>query len=232
MGGLAVLFIMFAYFVLTIFIMIKTPKAWGKVLVLVVAFLIPTADAMWGRYVVMPRLCKDAGLKVFRHASKADGLMASGSVRREFRNVLGERGFYDKRVEVWSGEVWLRDYGIAFVEDFLEESKSYSRLSFVNGEIIQESNVSPKAKYILSNWVSVPVPVGYGPNFVGEEVRIEKRDTAEVISRVRYYGFSGGWVERFLGRFADSGPSGVGCHIEHRLVAGINGDTLVYKTFK
>ena len=132
MGGLAVLFIMFAYFVLTIFIMIKTPKAWGKVLVLVVAFLIPTADAMWGRYVVMPRLCKDAGLKVFKYASKADGLMYG----------------------MTPDDYYLSGTGLLFVEGQMPNG-SYSRVSLVFGKVETEFDVTPKAKYVLKNWKSI-----------------------------------------------------------------------------
>jgi hypothetical protein len=42
-------------------------------------------------------------------------------------------------------------------------------------------------------------------------MRYEDRHTGEVISRYRQYGFKGGWAERFLGGFADSGAQGVGC---------------------
>lgn len=49
MGGLAVLFLLGLYFVLTVWAVYEVKPLWAKGLVLLAALLIPTADAVYGR---------------------------------------------------------------------------------------------------------------------------------------------------------------------------------------
>ena len=208
MGGLGLLLVIGLYLASAVLVVRVIPTAWGKALVIVAFILFPTADAWWGRNVTLRELCEDAGLKVFKTASKQDGLMYSGAVRRAVKHELGKSGYYDVRVEYWTGERWLREHELAFVEDRWPD-KSYARLSLRDDKATQESNITPRAKYALTDWKDVPINIGR--SFSSRELRIENRQSGEVIARYRVYRFEGGWAEQFLGGFADSGPQSVGC---------------------
>lgn len=209
MGGLGFFIAISMYIVLAVLVVWRTPKAWGKALAVAAAILLPTADAWWGRYVTLPELCKDAGLKVFKKPIKQQGLMYSGAVHRQDKVLLGKSGYYDIRVEYWGGEDEIRLYDLGFVESLPQQDGTCERLSVIDGKVIRESKVTPKSKYVFGGWNEIPT--AFGKNFGGSEMRIEDRQTGEVISRYRKYGFRGGWAERFLGGFADGGSQGVGC---------------------
>lgn len=204
MAGLGFLIAISLYVALAIFVVWRTPKAWGKALAVAAVILLPTADAWWGRNVTLPELCKDAGLKVFKKASKQDGMMVDDALSATYKWT----GQPSVRVLGYFGEEWITQDGFSFVEGRTYDGDT-PRLSLVDGKVLRESKVTPKAKYVFVGWKEIPT--AFGKNFGGSEMRIEDRQTGEVISQYRRYGFRGGWAERFLGGFADSGPQGVGC---------------------
>lgn len=208
MGGLGLLIAIALYVSLAIFVVWRTPKAWGKALAVAAVILLPTADAWWGRHVTLPELCKDAGLKVFKQPAKQQGLMYRGALYPDGDWERARSRYPEANGMYWRGEAEIRKYDLGFVEDLPKDGTS-ERLSLVDGKVVRESKVTPRAKYVKSWWIEVPI--GLGKNFGGSEMRIEDRQTGEVISRYRQYSFGGGWAERFLGGFADSGPQGVGC---------------------
>lgn len=134
--------------------------------------------------------------------------MYQGAVRLTVRWKKGKGGGFERDGEYWRGEDEIQKYDLGFVEDRWPD-ETYARLSLVDGKFVQESKVTPRAKYVKSEWIEVPT--GLGKNFHGSEMRIEDRQTGEVISRYRQYSFRGGWAERFLGGFSDSGSGGVVC---------------------
>lgn len=209
MGGLGFLIAISIYVALAIFVVWVTPKARNKALAVIAVILLPTGDAWWGRHVTLPELCKDAGLKVLKKPMKQQGLMYSGAAHRQDKVLLGKSGYYDVRVEYWQGEDEIRQYDLGFVESLPQRDGTSERLSVVDGKVIRESKVTPRARYIKSEWIEVSTELG--KNFHGSEMRIEDRQTGEVISRYRQYSFRGGWAERFLGGFADSGAGGAAC---------------------
>jgi len=211
MGGLGFLIAVSTYIVLAIFVVWRAPTAWGKALAITAVILLPTADAWWGRHVTLPELCKDAGLKVFKKPMKQQGLMYSGAAQRQDKVLLGKSGYYDVRVEYWLGEDEILKYDLGFVESLPQQDGTCERLSVIDGKVIRESKVTPKAKYIFGAWIEVPT--GFGNDFHGGEMRIEDRQTGEVISHYRQYSFRGGWAERFLGGFSDSGAGGAACFL-------------------
>ena len=75
---LAILLVVGLYLAIGLWIVIKSP-GWWRLVALLAVILIPTGDAMWGRYVALPRLCKDAGLKVYAKATKDGGLLFDGA---------------------------------------------------------------------------------------------------------------------------------------------------------
>lgn len=125
MGGLAILFVVGLYVVVALWFVIKSP-GWWRLVALLAAVLIPTADAMWGRYVALPRLCKDAGLKVYGNASRQEGLFISGP----------------------PDDYFLTKYGFAFVEGADAVGTVY-RHTMRDGAPQRESNVKPRARYAL-----------------------------------------------------------------------------------
>jgi len=184
MGGLAFVIVIGLYIAATIFLVHRIPVRWGKALAMVIAFLLPTADALWGRYVTLPELCQDAGLKVFKKASKEGGLMISSPSPEDY---------------------WIRTVGIAFVEGTPLNGRC-ARVTIVEGKPFLELDVAPKARYVLTR--SERVSTQRGGNYIGAELRIEDRQSGEPMARYRGYRFDGGWAERFLGSFADSGSQG------------------------
>ena len=182
MGGLAVLFVIGLYLAIALWIVIKSP-GWWRLLALLAFVLIPSADALWGRYVTLPRLCKDAGLKVYAKASKEQGLMLSTA-----------------------DDYWLTKYGFPFVEGVNGAGRTYRR-SLRNGQSILESNVQPRAKYVNRMVVS-----GEGTSFLTGTLTVEDRLSGDILGAVRAHTFLGGWAEQFLAKFSDAGVSGVdGC---------------------
>ena len=125
MGGLAILFVVGLYLAIGLWIVVKSP-GWWRLVALLAIVLIPTADALWGRYVTLPRLCKDAGLKVYGKASKEGGLMGSSA-----------------------DEYWLTKYGFPFVEG-VDGAKKVYRRSLRDGKAVLELDVKPQAKCIVS----------------------------------------------------------------------------------
>jgi len=179
-AGLAVLFLVGLYFVVGLWIVIKSPGRW-RLAALIAVVLIPTGDALWGRYVTLPRLCKDAGLKVYAKASKEGGLMLSTA-----------------------DEYWLTKYGFPFVEGVDGAGRTYRRSLRDAGPALEE-NVPPKAKYVSSS-----VQLKPSSTFVGTAYRVEDRGSGALLGELVTYSFLGGWAERLLGGFSDSGPGYAG----------------------
>lgn len=151
MGGLGILTVIGLYLVASLWLLIKAP-GWWRLLALAAVVLVPTADALWGRYVTLPRLCQDAGLKVYRKASKHDGLMLSTA-----------------------DDYLLIKYGFPFVEGIDGAGKVYRR-SLRDGQPALELDVRPLAKYI-----NRMVRTGERTNFRGNALTVEDRSTGEIL---------------------------------------------------
>jgi hypothetical protein len=179
------LFVVGLYLAIGLWIVVKSP-GWWRLVALLAVILIPTADALWGRYVTLQRLCKDAGLKVFAKASKEGGLMLSTA-----------------------DDSLLTKYGFPFVEGVDGANKVYRR-SLREGKPVLELDVQPQARY-----VSRSVQLNPSPTFVGTAYRVEDRTSGVLLGELVTYAYLGGWAERFLGSFADSGPGYAGgCDVE------------------
>ena len=188
MGGLAILFVVGLYLAVGLWIVVKSP-GWWRLVALLAVILIPTADASWGRYVTLPQLCKDAGLKVHAKASRDGGLLFDGA----------------------ADDYYIVKYGFPFVEG-QDAAGTYYRFSRVEGQekALLERSVQPRAKYLSRAVQLIPIPT-----FVGTAYRLEERVTGEPLGELVTYAYLGGWAERFLGGFADSGPGYAGgCDVE------------------
>jgi hypothetical protein len=177
MGGIAILLIVTGYLALAVWLLVKAPWRWKPALLLA-AVLIPSADSLWAHYVTMPRVCKDAGLKIYRKADKSEGLRFEGAADDSF----------------------VKKYGFAFVEG-KDATGRYYRFGRAGDQIVYEQKVQPKARYLSDSQSLFPAR-GVG----GTKYRVLDLTTGEVIGELVDFGYGGGWAERFLASFTDSGP--------------------------
>lgn len=186
MGGLAVLFLLGLYLVLAVVAIIIVKPLWAKGLVLLVALLIPTADAVYGRYKLKQMCAAKAGLKVYRVVHGVEGFMADST-----------------------SEFTLKKYGFRFTEGERSRGKYY-RFSKENGQIVIEENVTPKSQYRLKLIRDFEMP-NYDDKqaYYRHQEAIENIATGEILATYTHLAFKGGWAERFLGMFSDAGAGNV-----------------------
>jgi hypothetical protein len=186
MGGLGILFVLGVYRLLALYALVKTP-GWWRLATLAAVLLIPSTDSLWAHYVTMPRVCQEAGLKVYGRADKAGGLRLSTA-----------------------DDVWVTKYGFPFVEGERFPGRYY-RISRQGDELVREEGVKPKARYLSEREVlSLTSQVG------GAAYRIRDLSTGEVVGELITLGYGGGWAERFLAAFSDAGPGPIfpiGCGV-------------------
>lgn len=191
MGGIGFLLVIFLYIVVSIALVAKAPTLKYKIVVLLAVLLIPTADAIYGR-IKLNQLCEaDGGLKIFKQPHSIEGYMTSNE---HVDDYLVKKGVFK------------------FSES--EEQQGVStHVSMQNGELVYEKDVKPISKYKTYLGDSVQLDNAYGY----QDSVVETYPEGEVVVRDREYFFRGGWAERFLGSFADAGPSSVGCE-RHKLL--------------
>lgn len=178
------MFLLFSglYIAATVWVVKKQKSIHNKIIVLVIALLIPSADAIVGR-IYLYHLCDtEGGLKVYRVVHGADGFMEQGAAT----------------------DYWVKNYGYEFTEGHLPNSK-YNRFSRKGDKIIQEWDVSePKSKYqVRSSKIGIQ---GVYPKY---NYFVEVIKSKELLSQYSEIGFNGGLLERFLAQFSDAGVSAV-----------------------
>lgn len=200
MGGLAVLFLLGLYLVLTVLAIVKVKPVWAKGLVLLAALLMPTADAVYGRYKLKQMCAAEAGLKVYRVAEHVEGFM----------------GYAD--------EAMITKHGFQFVEQKI--SPYYYRLSQQNGQIIREDKVSPKSKFEVKLNTLMNEDDIYWKQYYSIESFLNLDE--EILATETQIGFRGGWVERLIAMFSDSGGGAVAICIS----TGLNPQKLILTILK
>lgn len=184
MGGLAILLIVVLYIAVVTWLAFRVKRWSRKALLLLVAFLLPTADGYLGRKYVEHLCARDGGLKVFRVVDNVDG-------------VLG----------LMPDKATLERTGFRFIEyegSFSDPGRAYRRIErLADGEIVESFDTKPRAKYEPREKIVgrrlLTVEFGYADSMV------VVRETGEVLVSYRRYGGGAGWAERFLAQFADSG---------------------------
>ena len=203
MGGLAVLFLLSIYFVITVLVVVKVKGLPYKAVALLVMLLIPTADAIYGRYKLKQMCAAEAGLKVYKVAHNVDGFM-NDSV---------------------PDESLVKSHGFQFSEGSGYKSK-YSRAYLRDGNVVREENIHPHSRYIvkLTNLESYR-----GSNiFWAQFYSIEDSTKKELLGKNTQLGFRGGWAERLLALFSDAGGGAVAvCNS-----SGLNRQELILSTLK
>lgn len=182
MGGLAVLLIIAAYVALAVVIVRAIKSTRWKLVAVVAAALIPTADAAVGR-IYLGHLCTtDAGLKVYRVVEDVEGLVIEGATDAHL----------------------VKAYGYRFVESRLAGSSAVNRFELVDGDLRIFTSVPSKSQFrrrlIIEN-----------QRVLFPRVRdvVEVIHSGETLAENTQISFRGGWAERLLGRFADAGPGSV-----------------------
>ena len=153
---------------------------WVKVLVTVIAILIPTADAIYGRIKVQLMCKADGGVHIYRVVEDVEGF-----------GKLNDQP-YEKYLKM----------GFKYMEGISEGQPSRMTLS-ENGVVNLEIGVDPISEYVVYE-------SNFGKNkdiFSRAENSIRVRSTGEILSRDTNISFRGGWFERFMGDTI-SGPSG------------------------
>lgn len=193
MGGLAVLFLLGLYFVLAVLVIVKVKRIWAKGLVLLAALLIPTADAVYGRYKLKQMCAAEAGLKVYRLAKGVEGFM----------------GYPDE--EYLTSKYGFKKYGFKYVEqcDYPVLGHCY-RLYYKEDYLIREQDIVPKSEYRFRYIHDYQMPNYEKHEFINRSQEVvENIATGEILATYTHLTFGGGWAERFLAMFSDAGPGNV-----------------------
>lgn len=183
MGALLILFVAGLYLWQVIRITRKVKPGWAKFLVLVIAALIPTADAFIGRLYLKHLCATEGGLKIYRVVEGVEGFYETGST---------------------PSEGWIKKHGYKFVEGG-HVGGTPERMSLQpDGSIVLEENVTLQSKYVYE------LKRGdLNDLYFRSEQNIRVIETNETLSRNVDIDFAGGWVERAIsGLYAKRGRGG------------------------
>lgn len=190
MGALLILVVAGLYLWLAIAITRKVKPGWGKVTVLVIAALIPTADAVVGRIYLKHLCATEGGLKIYRTVDDVDG-------------------FYDPTSN--PNEEWIRKYGYKFIEGNVIGQPARMSLQ-PDGTIFSEKNIVLQSKYAYELKQGDVKDLYYR---IEENIRV--LESNEILSRYVNFSYAGGWVERAIsGLYAARGKGGT-CETENPL---------------
>lgn len=203
MGGLGVLFCIGLYLFIALKVIgtFKTSRYQWLVITLVV--LIPSGDAVVGRWYLQQLCAKEGGLKVNRVVEHVEGFMD------DYRDY------------------WVKEGGYQFVESYPEDGR-VTRYSKQGEQIIKEENVVPKSQYRLRSLDSGSIRNMY----LRDRYVIDDVKSGEVLATDTQIAFNGGWAERFLAQFSDAGGGTVAWCINTELDSIVRYKRLVATTLK
>ena len=184
MAALLIFFLTWLYYRAVRKVLKRVKPYWGKALVIVIALLIPTADAIYGRH-KLKRLCaQEGGLHIYRV-------------------VEGVKGFESPSIRPDKGWLGIGKYQFMEGED---SPGKYSRLSLrPDGTYLREVDITPVSEYVYEY-----IPGGIKNIYSKAEQRVYVRATGEVLGRYVNIYYAGGWVERAInGLYAARGNSGM-----------------------
>jgi hypothetical protein len=183
MGGLLALFLIGLYIWAAYKIVRYARPVWGKAIIVLAALLIPTADAVYGRYKLKEMCAAEGGLRIYRV-------------------VEGVAGFDDPKSRPTEG--WLTKHGYKFVEGKELSGKRFRLSVRPDGTFLREEGITPISEYVYEYELGDAKDV-----FYRIEQRIRVRATGEILSRTVNFSYAGGWFERFVnGLYAARGTAG------------------------
>ena len=172
MGALLILVLFIAYLVISIWVIAKVKPRWGKWVALLIAVLIPTADAVYGRMKLKALCATEGGMKIFR-------------------TVEGVEGFYNMGGSADDGLLVKHEY--RFVEGDAKGDSHERKSKLLTGEIVWEANVRLKSRFAIKL-----VPGNLRDKYLKNETQIIDISTNEILARTTRFSYSGGWVERSI----------------------------------
>ena len=180
MGGLAVLFFIGLYIAIAYWVFKRFEGSSFRWLVLAVAVLIPSGDAVVGR-LYLKHLCnEEGGLRVYRVVENVDGFKDDGS----------------------SGDYWVRELGYQFVENQPINGLT-TRYFQHDGQITSEKSELLKSGYKLSSLYL------RGDIYGRHQHLVKTLYGGEILASDTQVSFNGGWAERFIALFSDAGGGAV-----------------------
>lgn len=182
MGGLLLIVLVLFYVSIVLWMLIKIRPWWGKILVLIVAVLIPTADDYYYKH-QLARYCEtEAGYDIYSHASKESGLFHNGYIGHPDHLELVPLRF------------------VEFYDSVADTIVRYERQESGDIETIVTSNIASSFDFFRKE--------AKEPPFLKTELLIVERKSGEVFGRLTDVNYYGGWFSRnLLGSIADSGPT-------------------------
>ncbi len=175
MGGIGILFFILLYLSITVVVLIKVKPWQGKVMMLLLAILLPTADAVHGRYKLKQMCAAEGGVKIYRVAEHVQGILQAGN-----RSLLRE------------GYRFLEQKGLG---------GRYYRLHIVNNEIVKEDNIDPRSKFEMK-FTKSKIRQRYWRKTYSIETYPDNNEVLAIATNIY---FRGGWAESFLRSFSGAG---------------------------
>lgn len=183
MSGLGILLVIVFYVGLSLLLIIKVKPIWVKIIVLAMAILWPTADAVYGRYKLKQMCEAEGGVKIYRVAHNVKGFMT---------NVADSS--------------YIQNYGYQFVEANGKRG-TYYRVSLQGGEIVMENKVVPISKFQVK--FTRPDRTKEYRRYTYSIETFPNGD--ETLATTTNISFRGGWAEKFLAKFAGGGGAAISC---------------------
>ena len=187
MGGIGFLLVIILYIVGSAALVAKAPTLKYKIVALLAVLLIPTADAVYGRY-KLNQMCKaEGGLRVYQVVHNVEGFMDNWAEPNKYA---------------------VEHQGYKFTES-KERLGVCDRVSMQDGQLVFEKNVTPKSKYSARYDTKNTVD----PSFWYQDTIVETYPQSEVMARNRVFIFNGGWAERFMAGFGGDSRISVTCDV-------------------
>lgn len=180
--GLVILLIIVAYVAIAVVIVRSIKTTRWRLLAVIAVILVPTADAIVGRLYLRHLCATEGGLKVNRVVENVEGFLIEGAT---------------------DGHL-VKAYGYRFVEGRRAGSSNVDRFELVDGGLKIFTNVPPKSMFRRRLIVEDQRAL-----FPRVRDMVEAIQSGEILAENTQISFSGGWAERFLGKFADAGPGSV-----------------------
>lgn len=204
MGGLAAIFFIGLYIAIAYWVFKRCGGSNFRWLVLALAVLIPSGDAVVGRLYLKQLCTKEGGLKVYRVAEHVDGFM-----------------------EQLGTDYWVSVGSYRYSEDFPINGK-VTRYERQDGQIVQMDNVLPQSQYRVRRQ-----HIGsHNDRYRRSVFLVEGIPNGEILATDTQIAFNGGWVERFIALFSDSGGGSVAWCTNTELDPVVRHRRLVSSTLK
>ena len=175
MGGLGLLIVVAIYLAIAFKVSKAIKNRKARYVAIAFFALLPTADAIVGRIYLKQLCATEGGLKVFRVVDNVEGFLDT------------------------PGSYLLKKYGYSFIEGNLRGNGIVDRVSLRSGGLVVETGVPRKSQYQIRRIVNERGMYSWD-QYVVEEIA-----SASVLASFTQIIFKGGWAERLLSGFSDSG---------------------------